>query len=223
MSSFSVVLHAEASLLVDGEPSDFVTEYDLSIVRTDEDDNQTVAGHLRASRLHAGLALDHSEPLFDVCDAHSQEMHEAHALLYKPSGYEFRGGLAERFDAYEADLLVLDYVVLDPRWRGLKLGLLAARKAIDLLGGGCGLVASDIRPLLRPGHPAGHAGREWPAEWLPEYPTKESWLSATRGMRSYFRRMGFERLGRTPYYALSPAQRHPTAADLLRPRAPAGG
>ena len=43
------------------------------------------------------------------------------------------------FNAVEWDLLVLDYVVLVPKWRGLKIGLLAVRKMVDLLGGGCGL------------------------------------------------------------------------------------
>jgi hypothetical protein len=39
----------------------------------------------------------------------------------------------------DPDCLVFDYIVLHPRWRGLKLGLLAALNLIDLLGSGCGL------------------------------------------------------------------------------------
>jgi hypothetical protein len=42
---------------------------------------------------------------------------------------------------------VLGYVLLHPKWRGLRLGLLAARKMVDLVGGGCGLVVSHIAPL----------------------------------------------------------------------------
>ncbi len=59
-------------------------------------------------------------------------------MLYEPDGYAFREVLVERFEAIEPELLVLDYVVLAPDWRGLKLGLLAVHRMVDLLGGGCG-------------------------------------------------------------------------------------
>ncbi len=54
-----------------------------------------------------------------------------------------------RFDAAEPDLLVLDYVVLDPKWRKLKLGLLAVRRLVDMIGGGCGLAVNLIGSLRR--------------------------------------------------------------------------
>ena len=38
-----------------------------------------------------------------------------------------------------------------------------------------------------------------------------------RKLRRYFRRMGFERVGRTRFYALPLALETPTLADLLRP------
>lgn len=44
-------------------------------------------------------------------------------------------------------------------------------------------------------------------------------------LRRYYRRMGFERLGRTPYYVLPLNQVTPTAAELLvggRPEEPPG-
>jgi hypothetical protein len=63
----------------------------------------------------------------------------------------------------DADLLVLDYVVSNPRWRGLKLGLLAVRKMVDLSGGGCGLVVSHIAPLRRDAHRMLRV----PKVWLP--------------------------------------------------------
>jgi hypothetical protein len=46
----------------------------------------------------------------------------------------------------DSDLLILDYIVLHPRWRGLKRGLLATRKLVDLLGGGCSLAVIHIGP-----------------------------------------------------------------------------
>src|SRR5205085_1777674 len=61
---------------------------------------------------------------------------------------KLRATVRERFGVAESpDLLVLDTVVLHPRWRGLKMGQLIARRLIELLGTGCGLVLADVRPL----------------------------------------------------------------------------
>src|SRR5205823_13521880 len=121
-----------------------------------------------------------------------------HTLLYEPGGYGFRDELVRRFEAVESDLLVLDFVVLDPRWRGLKLGLLAVRKLVDLVGGGCGLAVSLIAPLRTDVHKLLRV----PAAWLPRHADKAGRRAAAARLRGYYRRMGFERLWRTPYYAL---------------------
>jgi hypothetical protein len=209
MTFFDIVLRTRASLHPDGEPSDFISEY-LGFVRC-EDDAGAVrrVGKVRAWRIHAGLAERYGESLFDVCDAHSQEMHDIHTLLYEPNGYGFKESFVDALDAMDSDCLVLDYVVLNPKWRGLKVGLLAARKAIDLLAGGCGLVVCDIAPLRHEAHQFVGV----PASWIPSQDKRE----ATRKLRRYFGRLGFRRLGKTPYFALSMARLSPTLADLLRP------
>jgi hypothetical protein len=84
---------------------------------------------------------------------------------------------------------------------------------IDLLGGGCGLVVSDIAPLS---HEAPDL-LKIPAPWVPRNETREAKKQAARKLRRYFRRMGFERIGKTSYYGLSLTRVTPTLADLLRP------
>lgn len=113
----------------------------------------------------------------------------------------------------DCDLLVLDYIVLHPRWRGLKLGLLAARKMVDLLGGGCGLVVSHIASL----RPDAHEMLRVPKSWLPRQKTAKGKKQAVLTLRRYFRQMGFERIGRTCSYGMSRARQTPTLAQLLRP------
>jgi hypothetical protein len=212
MASFDVVLRTGASLHPDGEPTQFISEYSGVIICTDDVTGQaTKVGRVRGLRVHAGLAHNAGESLFDVCDAHSQELHLLHTLLYEPGGYGFREQLVRRFDAMEPDLLVLDYVVLDPKWRRLKLGLLAVRKVVDLLGGGCGLAVSCIAPL----RPAAHKVLRVPREWLPCNTTKQERRAVRVKLRRYFRRMGFRRLGGTPYYALPLNQATPDAGALL--------
>src|SRR5262249_39661142 len=141
-------ISTRGSLHPDGEPSEFVSGYSGIITCThDETGSVTRVGKVTALRVHAALAHDAGESLFDVCDAHSHELHLLHTLLYEPEGYHFRDYIVRRFDAAEPDLLVLDYAVLAPRWRGLRLGLLAVRRFVDLVGGGCGLAVSLVAPL----------------------------------------------------------------------------
>lgn len=213
MASFDIVLRTRASLHPGGEPSDFVAEYDGIITCTDDETGEaTKVGKVRALRVHAALAAEHGESLFDVCDAHSQELHNLHALLYEPDGHAPRPAVADRYDAFEWDVLVLDYVVLAPKWRKLRVGLLAARKMVDLLGGGCGLAVSHIAPL----RPDAARRLKVPPTWLPRHATTDDRRAAVVSLRRYFRRMGFERLGRTRYYVLPLNQVTPTAEELLR-------
>jgi hypothetical protein len=216
VASFSIILKTSASLHPDGEPSEFISQYTGFITCTnDETGAMTKVGKISALRVHAGLAHNAGESLFDVCDSHSDELHFLHTLLYEPDCFHFNDGIMARFDAVEPDLLVLDYVVLAPKWRKLKLGLLAVRRLVDMIGGGCGLAVSLIAPLRRDaakllGIPKG---------WLPRHEGKQERRTALVRLRGYYRRMGFERLGRTPYYALPMNQIVPTAAELLGPNA----
>ncbi len=214
MASFDIILQTRGTLHHDGEPSDFVSGYTGIIVCTnDETGEEAKVGKIAALRVHAGLAHNAGESLFDVCDSHSGELHFLHTMLYEPDCFHFRDEITDRFDAIQSDLLVLDYVVLAPRWRKLRLGLLAVRKMVDMIGGGCGLAVSLIAPLRRDaakllGIPKG---------WLPNHKTKEERRATAVRLRGYYRKMGFERLGRTPYYALPMNQVVPTAAELLGP------
>jgi hypothetical protein len=199
MASYDVVLRTGGSLHPCGEPTEFVSTYAGTITCTDDETGAvTRVGRVRALRVHAALAADAGESLFDVCDAHSHELHVLHALLYEPDGYAFREPLVNGLDAHQWDLLALDYVVLHPRWRGLELGLLAVRKVADLLGGGCGLAVSNRSPLR---HDTTRLVNV-PARWLPRHPSKAARREAAVRLRRYFRWMGFVRLGRMPFYAL---------------------
>lgn len=214
MASFDVVLRTRASLHPSGEPDEFVAPYHGVVTCTDDETGKvTNVGRVHALKVHASLAADHGVSLFEVCDCHSHELHVLHTLLYQPNGYAFREPLVERFDAVEWDLLILDYVVLSPKWRGLKLGLLVVRKMVDLLGGGCGLTVSLIAPLLQDSQSV----LNMPLSWLPAHASPHARRFAAVKLRRYYRRMGFVRLGRTPYYALPMMKKTPTAEDLLEP------
>jgi hypothetical protein len=212
VASFDILLRTSATLHPDGEPTDFVSAYSGIITCTDDETGKVAkVGKVAALKVHAGLAQNAGESLFDVCDAHSQELHLLQTLLYEPDEFGFKEALVRKFDAIESDFLVLDYVILSPKWRKLKLGLLAVRKLVDLIGGGCGLAVSLIAPIRADAHKIVGV----PKAWLPKCVTKEERREATVKLRRYYRQMGFARLGKTPYYVLPINQVTPDGAELL--------
>jgi hypothetical protein len=215
MTFFDIVLKTEASLHPFGDPEEYISEYTGFVRAEGEDGVLRQVGKVHAWRIRAGDAAANGESLFEVCDAHSHEMHVVRTLLYEPDGYEWKAELTDQFGVLASDCLVFDYVVLHPKWRGLKLGLLAVRKTIDLVGVGCGLVACDIAPLR---HEA-HSLLKVPPAWLPEHGTVGEKKAGVRKLRRYFRRLGFRRIGRTAYFGLSMTRQAPSAAELLRPEA----
>jgi hypothetical protein len=215
MGSFNVFLQTEACLRSSKEPSEFISDF-TGIIRYERqrDSNVFKVGKVQAYRINAALAFEHGQSLYEVCEDHSHEMHFCHTLLYEANGYCFKEPLVERFEAMEMDCLVIDYILLKPKWRGLKLGLLVVRKTIDLIGGGCGLTVCHIAPL----NPDAAEFAKVPKTWIPRQNSPEERKEATVKLRGYFRKMGFERIGRSPYYGLSMARKTPNAEELLRPR-----
>jgi hypothetical protein len=214
MAFFDLVLQTGGSLHAHGEPDDFVSEH-TGVVRCTRDHDGRVCrvGKVRAYRIHADLARDSGESVFDVCDCHSQQLHEVYAAVFDPATDDLKDSVRDQFDGFDSDVLVLDYVLLSPRWRGLRLGLLAARKLVDLLGGGCGLTVSYVAPLA----PDAPEFAKVPPGWIPRHPGDEGRQEARRKLRRHFRRMGFERVRGTRLDGLSMARTTPTLADLLGP------
>ena len=66
------------------------------------------------------------------------------------------------------------------------------------------MARSDAGPALRV-----------PRSWLPRHRTPADRRGAVWALRRYYGRMGFERVGRTPYYGLSMIRPAPTLSDLL--------
>ena len=214
MARFDIVLQTRGSLHPGGEPDDYISDH-AGVIRCTRDHGGQVStvGRVRAFRIHAGLARRGGESVFDACDAHSEEMHDLYAALFDPEEDDLKEAVVRQFDALDPDMLVLDWVLLHPRWRGLKLGLLAARRTADLLGGGCGLAVSWIHPL----NPDAGEFEKVPRGWIPRPASGGEEREARRKLRRYFRRMGFERIRGTKYHGLTMARVTPTLEDLIRP------
>jgi hypothetical protein len=211
MATFDLLLRTAGSLHPAREPSDYVSAYRGVLRCTRGRDGKVFkVGKVRAHRIHADEAARSGVPVFDVCDAHSQEMHEVYAALFDPETDDLGDDVRTQFECIDSDVLVLDYVLLAPRWRGLRLGLLAARKLVDMAGGGWGLTVAYIAPL----NPGSVEFKGVPEGWLP----RPEGRAAKKKLRRHFRRMGFERVEGTRFHGLSMAKAVPTLEDLLRPR-----
>jgi hypothetical protein len=213
MATFQIALRTTGSLHPESEPDDFITYHTAMIRRTRDRDGKVFnVGLARAFRIHTDRAREAGESLFDVCDAHSDEMNAVYAALFDPDTDDIKEEVRASFDAFHSDILVLDYVLLSPRWRGLKLGLLATRKMIDLLGGGCDLAVSWVYPL---NHESGEFHKV-PANWIPRHASESEEKEARRKLREHFRQLGFRRIGKTKVDGLSLSQVTPRLADIIR-------
>jgi hypothetical protein len=216
---FDLAIQTGTGLHPYGEPADFISDYTALLrYRPGPDVEMFEVGKLHAYRIHADLVFDHGKSLLDVYDAYPQQLHNVYAAVYDPTRDAFTEAVVEQFRPLDCDCLVIDYVAIDPRWRGLKLGLLAVRKFVDLVGGGCGVTVGKIWPLASPAVTSDAI----PPSWLPAHQSREAVKRAVHKLRRYFKQMGFERIGRSPYYGLAMDRQTPTVADLLRPSTKAG-
>jgi hypothetical protein len=49
--------------------------------------------------------------------------------------------IQNEFEVVDLDLLIIDYVAIYPKYRGLRIAESAIHRTIDIFGTGCGLVA----------------------------------------------------------------------------------
>jgi hypothetical protein len=96
------------------------------------------------------------------------------------------------------NLLIIDYVAIHPKFRGLRIAESAIHRTIDIFGTGCGLVAC----------------KPWPLQFTPSVADDQEALKrlafpnvskgqAIRKLRSYWSRLGFWPLGNSGIYLLS--------------------
>ncbi|HEU4407793.1 MAG TPA: hypothetical protein VFS43_21190 [Polyangiaceae bacterium] len=174
------------------------------------------AGELSGSVLRVGWALNHRESLFDHCDAHSQTLHEIHALLFRERSYELRSEIHEELGGViEQDVLVLDVIHVFPQHRGRGLGLTLAHRFIELFGRGCGVAVCKPFPLQFDVTYDGAPERIAQAG-LDRYSC--DCKLATAKLARHWGRLGFRRLLRGPYYALNLEHRLPALASLTSVR-----
>jgi hypothetical protein len=130
MPDFDILCETAIPLSSYEEPDDFVVQYTATI----RHDGETI-GEVVLYKVLLGLACNYGQNSAEIFDAHSEELLKVYEALFDPDTDDFWEDIEQDFQPCGNDLLIIDSITLDPKWRGLKIGLLALRRLIDLLDG----------------------------------------------------------------------------------------
>jgi GNAT superfamily N-acetyltransferase len=132
--------------------------------------------------------------------------------LFNASFDDFCPWIKRRFDdAFPwEDVLILDRLTLVPEVRGQQLGLAVLHQAIEDWSGGCSLVAMKPFPLQYEG--GGLNQQNITNLNLETIRTDKA--ESFRRLRVYYAKLGFERVGRSAIFVLSPKELRPTPQSL---------
>jgi len=176
--------------------------------RTETGPGDDLAGRLRAYRVHLGLAAEAGGGGPEACRAHGGRATRFADTVFGITPGSYAAQVTSLFGGVDGDCLILDHVVLRPKWRRLGVGRNVLRRAIATLGSGCGLVVCVAAPLVADEAAAVRV----PADWLsPGSDTGEYWGRRVELVR-LVRSLGFQRLPGTQVHALVPKTRTTTPA-----------
>jgi hypothetical protein len=188
--------------LHDSVEDDFVHSIAGRIIAEAESRGEEDAGQISASLVQFGEALDHGISAERLGDGVSGDISEYWEHLFDAeTGYP-KEEIQNEFEMVDLDLLIIDYVAIHPKFRGLRIAESAIHRTIDIFGTGCGLVAC----------------KPWPLQFTPSVADDQEALKrlalpnvskgeAIRKLRSYWSRLGFWPLGNSGIYLLSLSQR----------------
>lgn len=146
-------------------------------------------GEMQVCVVDLGLAINEGESLFEVCDAHSGEMHWFQQALFDRRD-EFkqsvRNAIGDDAMAFSG-VMYVKMLHISPEFRGNKLGLAALYALMRYGCMGCATVMLQATPLL----PAN--GALTPAETV----------RARAKLRKHYEQLGFCRIGRTDYMGVN--------------------
>jgi GNAT superfamily N-acetyltransferase len=194
------------------EAEEYVLGIDGKIVLVGEDQSEVVAGTLQVLLVLIEVAREHGFAAFDVLDSLTDS---SHYLELIDDGGDWHEEVREKFvDLLSSNLLIINQVKVEPKYRGKGLGILAVKTAIDCFSQGCGLVALKPFPLQF---------TSWQSpDWKPELPLPrglskaQAFRSALRKVEKHWARLGFRRIGKTEIWGLCPAHRQPSLDAAMK-------
>jgi hypothetical protein len=199
VTSVEFVLRAE---LHEPTETDFVHSIAGRIIAESEAHGEEDVGNIRASLVQFSDALDHGISAERIGDGISGDIAEYWEHLFDPETGRPKEEIQNEFETVDLDLLIIDYIVIYPEFRGLGMAASAIHRMIDIFGTACGLVAC----------------KPWPLQFTPSIANDPKALKrlalpdvsegeAIRKLRSYWSRLGFWPIRDTAIHALNRSQR----------------
>jgi len=171
-------------------------------------------GDLKMYLVQVGNVINQEASLPFVLDRYQQIM-DAGSALFNDSFDDYSPWIQHRYEeAFAGDnILLLDRLTLEPEVRGQRLGLAVLHRAILDWSSGCSFIVMKPFPLQYEG---GKPNPKKVAELRLEQ-FKASKAESFRRLRNYYKRLGFERIGRSDIYARFAHDKMPTYEELSIP------
>jgi hypothetical protein len=188
-------------LLASNEPSEYLLDIMGNIHFDTINGGSNIIGRISARVVQAGRAIDARESLFEVCDCVDQNLHDYASAAYDFDNSCIRESISD--GCAGTDILIIENVQIVRAHRGRGLGLLAVRRAIDTFGAGCAAVILKPFPLQfsDPSSRPTNKASDWEARMdTGSFESKQS-IALTK-LRRHWNRLGFQRIGRSDYFAL---------------------
>jgi GNAT superfamily N-acetyltransferase len=199
-SYFVLSWAGESSVFDVGEPDELIYETRGEILAIGDSDNgRTLVGRFGLYYADIDRALNQGVHAFDVFDAYALTA-EYYEHLYGENAPDFSDRVMKLVhdEVWGSNVLILDRVELLPQYRGRGLGLDVKRHMMKRFGAGAALVALKAFPLQLEVTPSSTDEKRWRANLgLGQF--IQSGTAGTKKLVEYYGRVGFQRIGRTPY------------------------
>jgi len=181
MKEYDVILKYEIhSYLPTGQnPEEYLFNIRFQVIGLNEG-REIVLGEGHATQVRLEQARYDHASLYEIFDV-DQGLTNVARTLFDTDFTDYHPDARKRFEDnfFGEDILIVRKLILAPQFRGQKIGLAVLHRVITDFGLGCGMVV--IKP----------------------YPLSGPVKSGCEKLRKYWARLGFKRLGRSDFWALS--------------------
>lgn len=195
------IIYTANSGIAPGGDYEFILEIHGQIQGSDpESDGPEVSlGTMDLYLVRVGNAINEGARLFDVFDTYQATMDLAE-VVYDDDFTEFSLAVRRKFADADpwGDILLLHRLTLDPLVRGQRLGLAVMHQAVRDWSSGCSLVM--IKPFPLQFEANAKDSPTWQQLELGRFPSGKR--AGFGKLVEYYRPLGFERLGRSEFFAL---------------------
>lgn len=178
---------------------------------SDRSNAEMALGELRFYLIRVGEAVNDGARLYDVFDT-MQETLDAGTAIFDSSFSEFCPWLAKKHPDVSpcGDILLLHRLEIVPLARGQRLGIAVLHRVIKDWSSGCSFAVMKPYPLQFDA--SAKKNEMWDRLELEAFPQNRT--AAFKKLREYYGQLGFERIGRSEFFARALDRRQPSAADL---------